>query len=180
LPPNAAAAAGCLADLATKQWIFNRLGMPGEKPTWWLWQDVFGFQTSLNQGALFGMGQGWVVLFTVLSILVIPGIFVWLFVARAARDRLLTVAAGLVTAGILGNLYDRLGLSGLRWNYANAYHNVRDPVYAVRDWILMMIGNYHWPNYNVADSMLVCGALLLVWHALRCEAEKPASPKAEG
>jgi signal peptidase II len=37
----------------------------------------------------------------------------------------------------------------------------------VRDWILVMIGPYPWPNFNLADAMLVCGAALLAWHALR-------------
>jgi signal peptidase II len=166
---------GCLLDLATKSWIFGRLGMPGVRPTWWLWEGVFGFQTSLNEGALFGMGQGWVMLFSVLSILIVPGILYWLFVAGAARDLLFTVALGLVTAGVLGNLFDRLGLPGLKWHVATPLHDVGDPVYAVRDWILMMIGRQPWPNYNLADSMLVCGAILLVWHALRHEAGKKPS-----
>lgn len=76
------------------------------------------------------------------------------------------MALGCVTAGILGNLYDRLGLPGLKWNYAEPpLHEVGDPVYAVRDWILVMIGPYGWPNFNIADSLLVCGAAMLVWHA---------------
>jgi len=167
---------GVLLDLTTKSWIFDQLGMPGESPTWWLWEDVFGFQTSLNEGALFGMAQGWVVLFSVLSMVAVPGIVYWLFVARAAQDRLLTVAMGLVTPGILGNLYDRLGLPGLRWNYANALHSIGDPVHAVRDWILVMIGRWPWPTFNVADSLLVSGAILLVWHALGHEAGRKAEP----
>lgn len=163
------AAIGCALDLATKTWIFNELGGPREKPTWWLWTDVFGFQTSLNEGALFGMGQGRVALFAGLSIVVVPCILYWLFVVGAARDRLLTVALGLVTAGILGNLYDRLGLPGLAWRnpwIVGGLHQVGDPVYAVRDWILVMIGTWPWPTFNIADSLLVSGAILLVWHAL--------------
>lgn len=169
---------GCALDLATKQWIFDRLGMPGEKPTDWLWEGVFGFQTSLNEGALFGMGQGWVMVFAVLSILVVPVIIYWLFVGRAASDLLLTIALGLVTAGVLGNLYDRLGVPSLVWNFANELHEVGDPVYAVRDWICVMLGSFHWPNFNVADSMLVCGAILLVWHAFRQESGR--GPEGKG
>lgn len=160
------AAAGCLADLATKSWIFALLGPPpGE--TRWLIDGVFGFQTSLNQGALFGMGQGFVVFFAVMSILAAVGIMAWLFLARAAADLPLTIALGMVTAGILGNLYDRLGFPGLEWKFANELHEIGDPVYAVRDWILVMIGSWPWPTFNIADSMLVCGAILLVWHAIR-------------
>ena len=68
-------------------------------------------------------------------------------------------------AGILGNLYDRVGLPGLKWNVANDLHKIGDPVFAVRDWILVKFGNWPWPNFNIADSLLVCGALLLAWHA---------------
>ena len=47
----------CAADLASKRWMFDHLGMPGLRGPWWIWKGVFGFWTSLNEGALFGMGQ---------------------------------------------------------------------------------------------------------------------------
>ena len=53
----AIAAGGCAVDLFTKRWIFDRLEMPHQQPTEWLWKGVFGFTTSLNEGALFGIGQ---------------------------------------------------------------------------------------------------------------------------
>lgn len=162
---------GCLADLATKSWIFGQLGMPGGH-TWWIWEGVVGFQTSLNEGALFGVGQGMVPIFAALSVVAALAIVWWLFVAGAARDLLLTVALGLITAGIFGNLYDRLGLPGLHWNFANALHDRGDPVFAVRDWILVMIGDWPWPNFNIADSLLVCGAGLLLFHAFRADESK--------
>jgi signal peptidase II len=159
------ASVGCAVDLATKHSIFARLGMPSPDNIRWIIPDVFGFQTSLNEGALFGMGQGWVVLFALLSVAAAIAIFLWLFWAGAARDRLLTVALACVTAGIFGNLYDRLGLHGLRWDGLHPGHAIGEPVYAVRDWILVMIGSRPWPTFNVADSLLVCGAAMLVWHA---------------
>ena len=97
-----------------------------------------------------------------LSMLAAVAILVWLFGYGAARSLLLTIALGCVTAGVLGNLYDRLGIPGL----------VRPadgtPVYDVRDWILFIIPVLHkaWPNFNIADSLLVCGAGLVIWHAL--------------
>ncbi|NUQ61916.1 MAG: signal peptidase II [Pirellulales bacterium] len=169
---------GCSADLATKSGVFQWLGMPGG-PTWWLWDGVIGCQTSLNEGALFGMGQGMVVVFAALSVVAALAILWWLFVAGAASDLLLTIALGSITAGILGNLYDRLGFPSLQWNFANALHDKGDPVFAVRDWILVMIGNWPWPNFNIADSMLVCGAGLLLWHAFHSEQapEQPQVPR---
>src|SRR5579863_9795249 len=84
------AVAGCATDLATKQWIFERLGMPGGD-TWWFWKPFVGLQTSTNGGALFGLGQGRVWIFAGASVVAACGIIYWLFFAGAARDWLLTV-----------------------------------------------------------------------------------------
>jgi signal peptidase II len=160
------AISGCLADLLTKHLAFAWLGPP-PGPTRWLIPDVFGFQTSTNRGALFGFGQGWVLGFAALSCVALIAILYWLFRRRAAEDLFLTTALAFVSAGILGNLYDRLGLHGLQEGDGAR-------LFAVRDWILMVIFGRHWPNYNLADSFLVCGAALLVWHSFRsCEKTSP-------
>lgn len=182
----AIAAAGCLADLATKSWIFERLGMPrfDEYKVWWIWEPFFGFQTSTNEGALFGIGQGKVWLFAAASLVAILAIGYWLFIAGAARDWLLTIALAVVMGGVLGNLHDRLGM----WTAPDAPH---ERIYAVRDWILFQWPPWVWPNFNIADSLLVTGGALLVWHALvqgrtsaagqplpaALAAERPAQPK---
>jgi signal peptidase II len=160
----ALAVAVCAADLATKTWMFAHFGMPGRAP-WWLWDRVFGFQTNLNEGALFGMGQGLWPLFSALSVGAAIGVFLWLFPARAAHSWLLTIALSLVTGGILGNLYDRLGLPGLSWPPSYVGHVAGTPVHAVRDFILVWINGWPWPTFNLADSSLVCGAVLLICHA---------------
>jgi signal peptidase II len=158
------ASGGVAADLATKWFMFDWLGMPGGR-TQPVLGNFLGFQTSLNEGALFGMGQGWVWFFAVLSIAAGLVVFWWLFVAGAARQWILTVALSGIMAGILGNLYDRVGFPGLAWQDNSPFHQCGDRVYAVRDWILVRFGTWPWPNFNIADSLLVCGALLLVWHA---------------
>jgi signal peptidase II len=157
---------GVTADLVTKKIAFQTMGMPGmyraiEEPellgVYWIWHNVFGVQTSLNQGALFGIGQGQIVWLTLLSFIFLTGILIWI-IHSAWKRRLLVLTLGLIVAGIIGNLYDRLGLHGLCWNNG-------EPVYGVRDWILVMLGSYPWPNFNIADSMLVCGAFLLTIHS---------------
>ncbi len=158
------AGGGVAADLATKRYMFDWLGMPGGR-TFWIWDKVFGFQTSLNEGALFGLGQGMVWLFSLLSVAAALAIVWYLFAAGAAKQWILTVALAGIMAGILGNLYDRSGRPRLVWNYTSDFHKVGDPVFAVRDWILVLFGTHRWPNFNIADSLLVCGALLLVCHA---------------
>lgn len=161
----AIAIVGAAIDLGTKEWMFRWLGPPvAPGNEFWLWQDHFGFQTSLNRGALFGAGAGYSYLFASLSIAAGFGILIWLFVFKAAWDRWLTVALGLVTAGILGNLYDRLGLHGIT-------ELGPDYTHAVRDWILFQVPEVPWkilnpwPNFNIADSLLVAGAIMLVVHA---------------
>ena len=158
---------GATADLWTKHWIFGVLGMPHESPSWWLVDEVLGFTTSLNEGALFGIGQGQGLIFSALSVVAILGICYWLIAAGAAQDLLLTVALGAVTGGIIGNLYDRLGLPALKWG-ADPLHQPGEAVYAVRDWLHFKIdGVVDWPIFNIADSLLVCGAALLVLHAFQ-------------
>jgi signal peptidase II len=162
------AVVGCAIDLVTKHWIFEYLGMPHQRESLWLVDEVFGFTTSLNEGALFGIGQGQGVLFSTLSLVAATGIIYWLFVAKAANDPLLTVALASVTAGIFGNLYDRLGLPGLTWGPESGQPGQR--VYAVRDWLHFKVDPLiDWPIFNIADSLLVCGAALLIYHALRGE-----------
>lgn len=156
---------GCLADLWSKSYLFSWLGMPGG-PVHWLVDGVFGFQTSLNEGALFGLGQGAVGWFATFSVIAFLCILTWLFIFGAARSWTLTISLGCITSGTLGNLYDRLGIPDLSWNYeVEGLHQIGEPVYAVRDWVLVMIGNWPWPNFNIADALLVTGAILLGIHA---------------
>ena len=63
------AAIGCAADLATKEWLFSWPQLQPNGGVWWIWKDHVGFQLSLNEGALFGMGQGFVWVFAALSIM---------------------------------------------------------------------------------------------------------------
>ena len=170
---------GLGADLWTKSAVFQALGMPGEQPIHWVIPGVFGFETALNQGALFGIGQGFIGFFSAVSVLALILILTWLFVFGYAKSLLWTCSLGMISAGILGNLVDRLGLPGLTWHYTyeNA-HEMGEPVYAVRDWIVVMLGSYHWPNFNIADSLLVCGAILVCLATYFLEtpvnSEKPA------
>lgn len=159
-------------DLWTKSalfdWLFDPAGL--HSAPYWLIEGVFGFQCSTNPGALFGMGSGYSWLFATFSLVALAGILVWLFVFGAARDRMLTFTLGLISGGILGNLYDRLGL-GWQEGYPESIRN------NVRDWILFRLEGVPffdpWPNFNVADICLVTGAILLFLHALRSGGTAP-------
>ena len=172
----AIAVIGCAADLATKSWIFARMGYdpPEQRQIVQLWPNVLELETHLNEGALFGIGQGRGNLFALLSIVAASGIVYWLFYLKAGRDWLLTIALGGITGGIFGNLYDRLGLPGLVWRRIGNLHDAGEPIKAVRDWIHFQTPWFDWPIFNIADSLLVCGAGLLLWHAFRGETAQVA------
>lgn len=165
------ASVGCALDLWTKSVIFRWPNGPGERGEWWLIENFVGIQKALNQGALWGVGQGQVNLFAGLSVLAAIAIVIWVARGRALYDLPLTIALGLVLGGILGNLYDRLGLWG-------GQTPAGQPLRAVRDWILFCYYDKTWPNFNIADCMLVCGAFLLAFHAFRAEANSTESPPA--
>ena len=152
---------GCTADLVSKYLVFSHPELY-HGSEWWLWEGHLGIQKSLNEGALFGLGQGGVAIFSLFSVMAAIAIPVWLFKFGAAQDRRLTIALGCVMGGILGNLYDRLGFPALTWD---AFYPSRagEHVYAVRDWILVQWdARWVWPNFNIADALLVCGAIYLL------------------
>ena len=163
------AAGGLAVDLWTKSYMFNNYFVPelmftgrAQDAHWWI-DGIFGIQCSTNPGALFGIGKGYSFVFAIISFVAIAGIGIWLFWFKQAHDRWMNFALGLITGGILGNLYDRIGLG-----YKSEYPiEIKDNV---RDWILFRLEGVPffdpWPNFNIADSLLVTGAIMLFLHAL--------------
>lgn len=164
-------------DLATKSWIFRSLGMPGMAPPIVLVPGIFRLETNLNEGALFGMGQGMGMVFAAVSVLAIIGILALVSRPTTRRDGWLLVSLGLIVGGIVGNLYDRLGLPGLRWHAPLERRD--EAVFAVRDWLHVTVpGVIDWPIFNLADSWLVIGAgmLLLASFATPATPSEQAAP----
>lgn len=172
---------GLTADLWTKTYFFKNYfdvelanQNQAQAVNWWI-DGIFGIQTSTNAGALFGLGQGYSWLFAILSIGALFGVIAWLFVWGAARDRWITVALGLISGGILGNLYDRLGFGYVEGWPEHIRDNVRDFAYFRLENVPMFDP---WPNFNIADAVLVTGAIMLFVHALfLAEPEKPRDAK---
>ena len=134
---------------------------------------VFSLTTSLNDGALFGLGQGMTRVFTVLSTMAAIGIFYWLFFAGAGRDTWLTVALAFLMAGIFGNLYDRLGLPGMIWQPPSPGWPGRACSARLAPFRSSKIG-FDWPVFNLADSMLVLAGVHVV---LACRLARTASSR---
>ena len=114
-----------------------------------------------NKGAAFGLMSSWspdfVWLFFVAVIglvLVVLGYLLW----RLPDDHW-SAALGysLILTGALGNLIDRVRLG------------------EVVDFIDVYWGRYHWPAFNVADSLVCVGAAVMVWVIIRDEKTADAS-----
>ena len=171
---------GFAVDWWTKHWVFQALGPPGaynaDRAVYWVWQDVVGFQTAFNQGGLFGIFSGYTTILAIFSLVFLVGIILYV-VLWAWRSLLLTVVLGMITAGICGNLYDRLGWHGLVYPEWYPPEMAGQQAYAVRDWILCMIGTFAWPNFNIADSLLVCSVVLLLLYGFLWEGKDTGMTK---
>ncbi len=94
---------GLAADLWSKQWAFHLLRQGGHRT---LIPDLLELHTTLNPGALFGIGAGKTEVFLIASVLALV-LVVWMF-AQCPPQRWLThLALGGILAGALGNMYDR-------------------------------------------------------------------------
>lgn len=131
-------------------------------------------QPHVNKGALFGIGHGQNLAFGIVSVLAAGFIIGWSFRGAAGRDWFLCIALGLILAGTLGNLYDRIVFEGVRdflhWHEGALVQGRTGPVYEYVDW----------PVFNIADVCLVCGAGLLLLEAFFRKADKPASEHVNG
>ncbi len=163
---------GVTGDLYSKSTIFEQLGFPNQVgPV--LWQTpggwiTFRFVTNFNQGALWGIGQGFAVAFASLSIFAVCGVIYWLFFRNAAVSLWLTIALAFVSAGALGNMYDRLALHGCMVN--------GQKIHAVRDFLLFTFGAFHWPVFNFADVFVVTGSIMLILQTLFVQPSDATTP----
>jgi signal peptidase II len=105
-----------------------------------------------NRGAAWGILQGQMWLFYVITVIVIVGIIYYLYKETKGKW-LLGVSLGLMLGGAIGNFIDRV---------------IRKEVV---DFIHMFIFNYNFPVFNIADSALVIGVILLMFQILRDERE---------
>ncbi len=113
-----------------------------------------GFNLTLmfNTGAAFSFlseASGWQRwFFTAVALVVSAAIVVWLQ-RLPAGSRWLAAALALILGGALGNLWDRLALGH------------------VIDFIQIYYDRWSWPAFNLADSAITVGAVMLVIDALR-------------
>lgn len=143
----------------------------------------FNLAYSRNRGGLFGyfaqLSDPWrALLLTLLPLLAI--VLVTLFIARGRdMDRPSLLGLALILGGAVGNLIDRL----FRGEVVD-FLDVHAGSGGLADWLTARLGTSHWPTFNVADSAIVVGALLLAFSMTRpgapaAGAEPPADPRFE-
>ncbi len=141
-------AAGLTLDLWSKRAVFNWLEQkPGNDVS-----IIDGFLQLVameNKGAAFGIAAGQYHLLVAVSVIALIVIFA-VFVFSGTRQKLVHIALALFAAGVCGNLYDRIFNNGL-----------------VRDFIDVYYRQYHWPAFNVADSLLCVGVGLMIISSFR-------------
>ncbi len=156
-----------LLDQLTKAWIMGALDLRemGHIP---VWPPLFNLTWVENRGVSFGLfGDGsarWML--SAFSIAV-AGILGWW--ALKADRRLLITAIGLIMGGALGNVIDRI-----RFGYVVDFLDFSGPHFFLGS----MKINFPW-IFNVADSAICIGVILLILDSVRAEREAKVGLAAE-
>lgn len=101
---------------------------------------------SFSMFSSFGLNQAWLMTGMVAAV-VAALVVIWRF---TAHTELADWGYGLIVGGAVGNFVDRLYIGG------------------VVDFIDLYYGAWHWPTFNIADTTITIGFLLLaweIWHA---------------
>jgi len=134
---------------------------------WFIHIDV-----TANQGAVFGLGQGQRWGFVFISVLAI--IFLGYLFATSGKRWFYQIVLGMLLAGVLGNMYDRVTLG-----------YVRDMIHALPGWNwpqgikAMLPGAYGHMEifpwvFNIADSLLCTGVGLMIMMGIFSRPPDPA------
>lgn len=135
-----------VADFATKAWVLSDFHLHESVAV----TSFFNLVLVMNPGASFSFladAGGWQKWFFIVLALTIS---VWLVVLirRHAAERLMPTALALVLGGALGNVIDRIRFG------------------AVVDFLDFHVAGWHWPAFNIADSAISVGVVLLLWQQL--------------
>ncbi|AIR70587.1 MULTISPECIES: signal peptidase II [Dickeya] len=147
-----------VVDLGSKQWVMTHFQLGESVPL----VPFFNFTYAHNYGAAFsfladkGGWQRW--LFAVIALVIIVALLAMMH-RSSASQKLNNIAYSLIIGGAIGNLADRL---------VHGY---------VIDFLDFYVGNWHYPTFNLADSAIVVGALLIVLEGFLAS---PQKKQAEG
>jgi signal peptidase II len=134
-----------LLDQVTKAWAVRHLRFGGDRE---IISNILNFVYAENNGVAFSQLQdgGDAGRYGLSAVAFIAAIFVLYYFWKVPKshDKLLGALA-LLLAGILGNFADRIRIG------------------FVIDWIQFHYKDWYYPVFNIADSAIVVGAVLLIW-----------------
>ena len=136
-------------DQITKSAITSRFALHESYP---VINGFFNLVYVMNPGAAFGFLANAsetfrYIFFTGITILA-TGLIIYYLVKSNPRNLMLVNSLTLIFGGAVGNLIDRLRFG------------------AVVDFLDIFIGSAHWPAFNVADSAITVGAMLMIWEMI--------------
>ena len=136
-----AVVSGVVADIVSKWVVFSKLDEFGKLIAI---PGLLNIVRTKNEGVVFGLFPGKTSAFIVFSAIAIV-VILFIYIKSDKTIFISNLALGLVLAGAIGNLWDRIWFRG------------------VRDFIDLHVGDkYHWPTFNVADSLICVGISILV------------------
>jgi signal peptidase II len=134
-----------IADQVTKAWIARNILLNSSRE---VIPGFFQLVHIRNKGAIFGFfsqsGNRFVFLLLTLASLVALSLVLYYFFKASPEDKWLKLSLSLIIAGALGNFANRI-FKGYVIDFLDV---------SVKDW--------HWPSFNVADSCISIGAILLI------------------
>ena len=145
-------------DQITKSAITTRFALHEAYP---VISGFFNLVYVLNPGAAFGFLANAsetfrYIFFTGITVLA-AGLIVYYLVKSNPRNLMLAGSLTLIFGGAIGNLIDRLRFG------------------AVVDFLDVYIGTTHWPAFNVADSAITVGAILMIWEMILNRKDRQAA-----
>lgn len=136
-------------DQAQKYYMIAHYGIIEKKRVYVT--EFFNFVMVWNKGISFGLFQNYTksnYFFLAASSSII---LLLTYMLNKSRSRFEAASLGLIIGGALGNIIDRIQYG------------------AVADFFDFHIGDYHWPAFNIADSCIFCGAVLLIVYSIFLE-----------
>lgn len=131
-----------IIDLISKILVINTI-----KKEIVLIPNFLSFNKVSNEGAAFSILNGGRIFFILLGVAVI--IYIVKYMLKSINNKVEILSYSLILGGIIGNLFDRI-------------------VYGkVVDFISFKIFGYYFPIFNLADSMIVIGAILLIINLIK-------------
>ncbi|EPY2305787.1 signal peptidase II [Clostridium sporogenes] len=139
---------GIVLDRISKIWALNTLASGKDIV---IIKNLFSLSYLENRGAAFGIFQNRLIFLSLITAIVILGV-AYFIVKYKPTSKLLKISLSLIISGAIGNLIDRI------------YYKF------VVDFIMLHYKDaYFFPTFNVADTLVVIGTILLAIYILKEE-----------